>query len=153
MQTWSNIFPYGANNLVLSRSFWLFSEKHTNQSRTSFLTSQLRMLRKEITNCLCAPINNPSLLKTKNFPTRGSLPINWVKVNTWTKVYFKISVFWAAPVAQRFSAACSPGCDPGDLGSNPTSGFLHGACFSLCLCLCLSLSLSLSLSLCISMNK
>uniref|UniRef100_A0A8C0LA82 Sm domain-containing protein n=1 Tax=Canis lupus dingo TaxID=286419 RepID=A0A8C0LA82_CANLU len=26
---------------------------------------------------------------------------------------------------------------------NPTSGFLHGACFSLCLCLCLSLCVSL----------
>ena len=24
--------------------------------------------------------------------------------------------FGAAPVAQRFSAACSPGCDPGDPG-------------------------------------
>ena len=33
----------------------------------------------------------------------------------------------AAPVAQRFSAACSPGCDPGDLGLSPTSGSLHGA--------------------------
>uniref|UniRef100_A0A8C0JNL8 Dynein axonemal assembly factor 9 n=1 Tax=Canis lupus dingo TaxID=286419 RepID=A0A8C0JNL8_CANLU len=28
----------------------------------------------------------------------------------------------------------SPGSDPGDLGSSPASGFLHGACFSLCLC-------------------
>ena len=42
----------------------------------------------------------------------------------------------AAPVAQRFGAACSLGCDPGDPGSSPTSGSLHGACFSLCLCLC-----------------
>ena len=33
------------------------------------------------------------------------------------------------------------------LGSSPTSGSLHGACFSLCLCLCLSFSL------CVSMNK
>ena len=31
---------------------------------------------------------------------------------------------------------------PGVLGSSPTSGSLHGACFSLCLCLCLSLCLS-----------
>ena len=52
----------------------------------------------------------------------------------------------AARVAQRFSAAFSPGPDPRDLGSSPTSGSLQGACFSLCLCLCLSLSLSLSLS-------
>ena len=48
----------------------------------------------------------------------------------------------AAWVAQRFSAACSPGRDPGDLGSSPTSGSLHGACFSLCL--------SMSLLLCVS---
>ena len=52
----------------------------------------------------------------------------------------------AAPVAQRFSAACSPGRDPGDPGSSPASGSLHGACFSLCLCLCLSLCLSLCVS-------
>ena len=50
---------------------------------------------------------------------------------------------WAALVAQRFSAACSPGRDPGDPGWSPTSGSLRGACFSLCLCLCLSLSLCL----------
>ncbi|CAD7685708.1 unnamed protein product [Nyctereutes procyonoides] len=51
---------------------------------------------------------------------------------------------WAARVAQWFSAAFSPGHDPGDLGSSPTSGSLRGVCFSLCLCLCLSLSLCLS---------
>ena len=50
-------------------------------------------------------------------------------------------------VAQRFSAAFSPGRDSGDPGLSPTSSFLHGACFSLCLCLCLSLSLSFSLCL------
>ena len=55
----------------------------------------------------------------------------------------KEGVHWAAPVAQRFSAACSPGRDPGDPGSSPTSGFLYDACFFLCLCLCLSLSLCL----------
>ena len=48
----------------------------------------------------------------------------------------------AAPVAQRFGATFGLGCDPGDPGSSPTSGSLHGACFSLFLCLCLSLSLS-----------
>ena len=50
----------------------------------------------------------------------------------------------AAWVAQRFSAAFSPGCDPGDLGLGPTLGSLHGACFPLCLCLCLSFSVCLS---------
>ncbi|XP_072612004.1 methionine synthase isoform X6 [Vulpes vulpes] len=59
----------------------------------------------------------------------------------------------AARVAQRFSAAFSPGCDPGDLGSSLTSGFWQGACFFLCLCLCPSLS-PLSLSVCVSLvNK
>ena len=41
----------------------------------------------------------------------------------------------AARVAQQFSTAFHLGCDPGDPGSSPTSGSLHGACFSLCLCL------------------
>ena len=39
--------------------------------------------------------------------------------------------------------AFSPGRDPGVPGLNPTSGSLHGTCFSLCLCLCLSLSMSI----------
>ena len=68
------------------------------------------------------------------------------KQNNKRKVKLKLTPQRAARVAQRFSAAFSPGPDPGDLGSSPTSGSLHGACFSLCLCLCLSLSLSLSLS-------
>ena len=60
---------------------------------------------------------------------------------------------WVAQVAQWFGAAFSPRCGPGDLGSSPTSGSLHGACFSLCLCLCLPLSLSLSLSLSLINNN
>ena len=51
----------------------------------------------------------------------------------------------AAPVAQRFSTACSPGHDPGDPGLSPALGSLHGACFSLCISASLSLSLSVSL--------
>ena len=38
--------------------------------------------------------------------------------------------------------AFGPGHDPGVPEWHPTSGFLYGACFSLCLCLCLSLPLS-----------
>ena len=38
----------------------------------------------------------------------------------------------AARVAQRFSATFGSGRDPGVPGSSPTSGSLHGACFSLC---------------------
>ena len=51
-------------------------------------------------------------------------------------------VIEAAQVAQRLDATFSPGCDPGDPGSSPTSGSLYGVCFSLCLCLCLSISVS-----------
>ena len=50
----------------------------------------------------------------------------------------------AALVAQRFSAAFSPGRDPGDLGSSPMSGSLHEACFSLSLPVSLPLSLWVS---------
>ena len=50
----------------------------------------------------------------------------------------------AAPVAQWFGAACSPGCDPGVAGLSTTLGSLCGACFSLCLCLCLCVCVSLS---------
>ena len=60
-----------------------------------------------------------------------------IKLTNFLKLLhcFKFDDFWAAPVAQWFSAACSLGCDPGDPGSSPASGFLYGACFSLCLCL------------------
>ena len=46
--------------------------------------------------------------------------------------------------AQQFSAAFSPGPDPGDQGSSPTSGSVHGAYFSHCLCLCISVCVCLS---------
>ena len=35
------------------------------------------------------------------------------------KIIFEILIVWAAWVAQRFSAAFSPGPDPGELGSSP----------------------------------
>ena len=55
--------------------------------------------------------------------------------------------FWAARVAQQFSAAFGLGCDRGDPGSSPMSGSLHGACFlPLPVSVPLSFSLSLSLS-------
>ena len=37
------------------------------------------------------------------------------------------------------SGGFSPGYNPGDSGSAPVSGSLHGAYFSLCLCVCVSL--------------
>ena len=46
-------------------------------------------------------------------------------------------------VAQWWASAFGSGCDPMVLGSSPTSGFLRGACFSLCLCLSASFSVSL----------
>ena len=66
-------------------------------------------------------------------------------------------IFWAAPVAQWFSTACSSRCDPGDRGSSPTSGSFHSmepASPSVCVSASLSLSLSLSLCVCVSwINK
>ena len=48
-----------------------------------------------------------------------------------------------APVWLRgWGSAFGSGRDPRVLGSSPTSGSLHGACFFLCPCLCLSLCLS-----------
>ena len=46
-------------------------------------------------------------------------------------------------VARRLSVCFSSGRDTGVLGSSPTSGSLHGNCFSLCLYLCPPLSVSL----------
>ena len=77
--------------------------------------------------------------------TDYKLPTSYVIYKTSKTFYFG-----AARVAQRFGAAFSLGRDPGDPGSSPALGSLHGACFSLCLCLCLSLSLSLCVSV---MNK
>ena len=51
---------------------------------------------------------------------------------------------WAALVAWWFGAASGPGRDPGDLGSSPASGSLHG--WSLLLPLPVSLCLSRCLS-------
>ena len=47
------------------------------------------------------------------------------------------------PVVERLPLAQGPH-DLRDLGSSSASGFLRGACFSLCLCLSLPLSLCLS---------
>ena len=43
---------------------------------------------------------------------------------------------WLSVSASTFGS----GHDPGVLGSIPASGYLQGACFSLCLCFCLSMS-------------
>ena len=59
--------------------------------------------------------------------------------------WMNMSIKQGARVPQQFSATFSLGCDPGDLGSSPALGSLHGACFSLCLYLCLSLPLPVSL--------
>ena len=61
------------------------------------------------------------------------------------QVWLRPSVLVSLGGAAGLVPAFGPGCDPGDPGLSPTSGCLHGACFSLCLCLCLTLSLSLSL--------
>ena len=59
---------------------------------------------------------------------------------------FKSSQRWAAWVAQQFSATFSPGRDPGDLGSSPTSAPAWSLLLPLPVSLPFSLSLSLSLS-------
>ena len=77
-------------------------------------------------------------------------PLQWhwgcfkLKTPKQTSATKKKKTCRAAQMVQRLSATFSPGCDPGDLGSSPASGSLHGACFSLCLWLCLSLSLCVS---------
>ena len=79
--------------------------------------------------------------------TRSDLFWNNPLELNWLAAAFE-TLMRAAWGTQRFSATFGPECDPGDPGSSPTSGSLHGACFSLCLCLCLSLPLSMYL-----MNK
>ena len=45
----------------------------------------------------------------------------------------KIPHIWGIPGwLSGFAPAFGPGRDPGVLGSSPTSGSWHGACFSLC---------------------
>ena len=54
--------------------------------------------------------------------------------NNFICIYYKCLIKnnnRAVPVAQWFSAAFSPGRDPGDLGLSPTSGSLQGAGLSL----------------------
>ena len=51
--------------------------------------------------------------------------------------YDKTKEMWEAWVAQLvkcLTTGFTSGHDPGVLGLSPTSGSLHGACFSLCLC-------------------
>ena len=74
----------------------------------------------------------------QRFSRRGkwlSLTMEWGGVEPYKKTTLGIPG-WPSGLVPAFG----PGRDPGDLGLNPTSGSLHGACFSLCLCLCLSLS-------------
>ena len=65
---------------------------------------------------------------------------HWVDLNPAWLLPLSKEEIWAARVAQWFNTVFSLGHDPGDPGWSPTSGSLHGACFSLCLYLCLSLS-------------
>ena len=45
---------------------------------------------------------------------------SYLKNKYRNKYIIKKGQEWAAPVAQRFSAACSLGCDSGDPGLSPT---------------------------------
>ena len=93
--------------------------------RILFLCALLQLSGECCCFCFYQVIN---LLKVQTTYTIWSL-FGW-----WLKYQFR-----AARVAQQFGAAFGPGRDPGDLGSSPTSGSLHGACFSLCLPVSLSL--------------
>ena len=71
--------------------------------------------------------------------------ISLLNLEQWPQLPHEKWYSWVAPVVQLFSAACSPGPDPGVPGLSPKSGSLHGACFSLCLCLSFSVYVSLLL--------
>ena len=57
----------------------------------------------------------------------------------WTR-RAAVTIWTKAPATGGCIKSCLQGRDPWALGSSPASGFLHGACFSLC---CVSASLSL----------
>ena len=78
--------------------------------------------------------------------TLGVLSIRWIGSPLWVRggreedqeLRSEGIPGWLSGLAPAFR----PGRDSGVPESSPTSGSLHGACFSLCLCLCLSLSMS-----------
>ena len=82
-------------------------------------------------------------------------PAEMVSLSVFIPGLMKSEKWWKTVIAQQVGgapgglsdgeSAFGSGCDPRVLGSSPTSGSLHKACFSLFLCLSLSLSLSLSL--------
>ena len=95
---------------------------------------------------LCNQASGPFL--TLHYFTQRCNICVYVFAHLWRCYYKfqgqKLSQLWDPWVAQRlgWAPAFGPGRDPGDMGSSPTSGSLHGTRFSLCLCLCLSLCLS-----------
>ena len=68
----------------------------------------------------------------RQFHYNLSLSKIMVQANFIHQVYSKLKniILGAAPVVQRFGAACSLGCDPEVPGLSPASGSLHGPCFS-----------------------
>ena len=69
------------------------------------------------------------------YPSGNRISVHILSTNDLqSEICVQNNPLWVSPVVQWFSTTFGPGHDPGDLGSSPTSGFLHGACFSLCLC-------------------
>ena len=93
---------------------------------------------------LSQPLRHPLTQKEEKCASIHRQIIDFILLDTSWIFITKNYIFGAARMAQPFSAACSPGRDPGVPGSSPTLGSLHGLCFSLCLCLCFSLCLCLS---------
>ena len=75
-----------------------------------------------------------------------------VQANFIHQVYSKLKniILGAAPVVQRFGAACSLGCDPEVPGLSPASGSLHGAYFCLCLSVCVCVCVCMCVCVCVS---
>ena len=81
--------------------------------------------------------------KRKKEKNKNKIQINLILAfktftNRRENIYFSVPFVLNANegdpwVAQWFSATFSLGCDPGDPGSSPTLGSLHGAYFSLSL--------------------
>ena len=96
-------------------------------------------------NTLTQLCTDPLLLQSRvgqqtTWDTQVPLKYLLIKIMRLLGILFKNRV--GQPWWLKFSAAFSPGCDPGVPGLSLTSGSLHGACFSLCLSLCLSLCVS-----------
>ena len=119
-----------------SESHWQLSPQGEAQVKTDTYWALLRS--RAHTKHINKRAYNPALMIT-NEQHKQCLPTKQTdQVMELTKISKEGMPGWLRGWASAFGS----GHDPGVLGSSPTWGSLHGACFSLCLCLCLSLSMS-----------